>query len=172
VFACRRHDVLIHPVEDDSADGQPDSRAHYEPSDSKGLGGQPTEATGGTMAERQPAIGKDILQKPLGSISAVDFIAVLNVAKLSGDAIALLPDKKKYELWVDEGGMPKIPLGVLIEKLRREKKKLELEKRLVIESLQKRVGEFEIGPDRMGDPVLREKLIDEIADEVVRRIGK
>lgn len=123
------------------------------------------------MAERQAAIDKDIMKRPLGEVSAAEFLQVLNDSRLSSDVVALLPDKKKFELWVDEGGISKIPLGTLLEKIRGEKKKIELEKRLIVENFPKRMREFEVDPRHFMDPHVREGLVEEIVTEVMRRVG-
>lgn len=123
-------------------------------------------------ATMRPAVDGDVLNRPLSEITAAQFLDVLQQARLSPDAMALLPDKKKYELWVDEGGLPKLSIGVLLEKLRREKKKLELEKRLVIEGFPKRFIEREIDPGDFIDPAARDGLVQEIVGEVMKRVGR
>jgi len=67
------------------------------------------------------------LERPLSDLSAAEFVQVLNHPKVRHAGISLIADKKKYELWVEEGVIEKIPVGVIIEKLRNEKKKVELE---------------------------------------------
>lgn len=121
--------------------------------------------------EKRPAIDKDVMNRPLGELNAVEFLSVLQQARLSPEVMAVLPDKKKYELWIDEGGLPRITVDRFLEKIRREKKKLELEKRLIVEHLGKRLGEFEIDRGQLINPVIREGLVSEIVDEVVRRVG-
>ena len=64
----------------------------------------------------------------------------------SSSDLVLLPDKKKYELWVDEAVIDKINVADLLEKIRGEKKKLELEKRTIIEHY-KKFAEFELNPE-------------------------
>ncbi|MFL5577723.1 MAG: hypothetical protein ACJ79S_17340 [Gemmatimonadaceae bacterium] len=123
-------------------------------------------------ATMRPAVDGDILGRPIGEISAVQFLDLLQQVRLSPDVMALLPDKKKYELWVDEGGVAKLPIGVLLEKLRIEKKKLELEKRLIVEGIPKRIVEREIDPGELIDPAVREGLVQEIVGEVMKRIGQ
>jgi hypothetical protein len=123
-------------------------------------------------AAKRAAIDQDVLDRPLGEISAVQLLDVLQQAKLSSEVMAILPDKKKYELWIDEGGVAKIPVGVIIERLKREKKKLELEKRFVIENFPKRYREFEIDPGTFIDPVIREELVQEVVTEVMKRVGR
>jgi hypothetical protein len=67
----------------------------------------------------------------------------------------IISDKKKYELWVEEdlGG---IKVGDFLQKIRAEKKKLELEKyRLIEDIVLKRVVEDPPDPRRqLIDPVL------------------
>ena len=123
-------------------------------------------------AGMRPAIDREVLDRPLGEINAAEFLGVLHQAQLSADVMALLPDKKKYELWVDEGGTAKIPVGVLFERLRREKKKVELEKRLIVENFPKRRAEFEMRPEDFIDPAVREQIVEQIVAEVQRRVGR
>ena len=61
-------------------------------------------------------------------------------------------DKKKFELWVEENPLPRITLGELLEKLRGEKKKVELE----------------FGPD-FGE-LINPPLLDRLADAVAERL--
>jgi len=67
------------------------------------------------------------MEKPLGEISAVEFLEILQHPRLGAIHKALLPDKKKYELWIEEGAVSRIPIRVILEKLKGEKKKVELE---------------------------------------------
>ena len=67
------------------------------------------------------------MHKSLGEISAAEFLELLQHPKLRVSQKVLLPDKKKYELWVEEGVISRIPIGVILEKLKGEKKKVELE---------------------------------------------
>ena len=122
------------------------------------------------MSAKKAAVGDDVLQRPLGELSAAEFIGALSEARLAAHELTVLADKKKYELWVDETPIDKISVQDLVEAVRSEKKKLELEKR-PWESL-KRAVEFDFDPTRLEDPVIREELVSEIADEVVRRLGR
>jgi hypothetical protein len=101
------------------------------------------------------------LAKPLEEISGAQLLEILSRGDAADrTALALLPDKKKYELWVEEGGVGRIPVGELLHKLRGEKKKLELEKQL---------GEQTFDPGRGAiDP----RVIDAIADRVAERLGR
>lgn len=67
------------------------------------------------------------LERPLGEISAAQFLQVLAHPKVSSASLGILADKKKYELWVEEGVIAKIPVGDIIRRVRAEKKKYELE---------------------------------------------
>ena len=68
-----------------------------------------------------------LMTRPLGEITAAEFLEVLAHPKVRHPALAILPDKKKYELWVEEGPIGKISIGDFIDKLKGEKKKVELE---------------------------------------------
>lgn len=119
------------------------------------------------MAERNAAIAADekLLDRQLGQLSAAEFLQVLGRVDFDRSALQILPDKKKYELWVDESGLPKIPVRELFERLRREKKKLELEK-FRIEDLKLQV-EFDFDPTRRFiDP----RVIEEIASRVAEKL--
>jgi hypothetical protein len=80
------------------------------------------------QTERYAAIDLDeIANRSLGELSAVEFLQVLGHPKLTTTQRLILADKKKYELWIEEGSILKVPIGEIIAKLRGEKKKLELE---------------------------------------------
>ncbi len=119
--------------------------------------------------DRTSAIPEDdkLLDKSLSELSAAQLIDVLNRGDALGQgSLALLPDKKKYELWVEEGGFVKIPLRELLRRLRAEKKKIELEK-FKIEIDLKRSMEFDFDPTRrLIDP----RIIDEIATQVAAKL--
>ena len=77
--------------------------------------------------ERRAAIDTDaLMKKSLNDISAADFIRILGRRDLVGLS-PVLADKKKLELWVDEGGIFDTPIEAILEKIKGEKKKLELE---------------------------------------------
>lgn len=121
------------------------------------------------MATKRAAIDPDILDRPLGEISAADFVGALT-GRLDARELTVLADKKKYELWVDETPIDKINVKDLVERIRGEKKKLELEKRPW--EYQKREIEFDFDPTKLRDPVIREELVAEIVNEVVQRLGR
>jgi hypothetical protein len=80
------------------------------------------------MYDRYAAIDLDeIGHRPLAELSAVEFLQVLSHPSISVSNRFILADKKKYELWVEEGPVLKIPIGSIIAKLRLEKKKVEYE---------------------------------------------
>jgi hypothetical protein len=77
---------------------------------------------------RKAAIDIDkVLDSPLNKLSAVDLLKALGHPKVSGVGISLLPDKKKYEVWVEEVDLVRVSLREILEKVRGEKKKLEHE---------------------------------------------
>jgi methyl coenzyme M reductase gamma subunit len=79
------------------------------------------------MKDRRAAIDMDAMMKrSLNDISAADFIRVLGHRDLSKLA-PIVADKKKLELWIDEGPVFEVPIEELLDKIRGEKKKLELE---------------------------------------------
>ena len=109
----------------------------------------------------------ETLQKPLGELTAAEFLTALSHPSVDKRALAILPDKKKYELWVEEDGIPKISVLDLLDRLKGEKKKLELEK-FYIEDI-KMVRENVIDPiEILRDPV----VIDRIAEQVAQRLGR
>jgi uncharacterized protein len=55
-----------------------------------------------------------LMTRPLGEISAAEFLEVLAHPKVRHPALAILPDKKKYELWVEEGPIFEIPLEQVV----------------------------------------------------------
>ena len=121
------------------------------------------------MPEARAAIRADeLLEMPLEKLTAAQFLVALNSPQVDPVAIRLLPDKKKFELWTDEGALPKWKLGELLNQLRREKKKLELEK-WIVEFDRKRNVENVFDPgDILRDPV----VIDEIAERVAAKLGR
>lgn len=120
------------------------------------------------MGDRIAGIPADLADRPIGDLSAVDLMNALRGARLDPGALAILPDKKKFELWVDEDGINKLNLGELLDKLRGEKKKLELEK-FQVEIPHKLARETVVDPtDVLRDPV----FIDQIAEQVSRRLGR
>jgi hypothetical protein len=77
--------------------------------------------------ERRAAIDVDaLMKKSLNDISAADFIRLLGKRELAGISV-ILADKKKLELWVDEGPIFETPIEAVLDKIKGEKKKLELE---------------------------------------------
>jgi hypothetical protein len=68
-----------------------------------------------------------LLDRPLAELSAMEFIQALNHPKYASPSLGLIADKKKYELWVEEGVLGRYRLGDILQKLRGEKKKVELE---------------------------------------------
>jgi hypothetical protein len=68
----------------------------------------------------------DLLERPLDELSAIDLLRLLGSGSVAG-VRNQLADKKKYELWVDETSIGRLPVGSILDRVRTEKKKLELE---------------------------------------------
>jgi hypothetical protein len=111
------------------------------------------------MAARgKAAISPDeLLDRPLGDLSAAQFLQVLNHPRVSQVQFHALADKKKFELWVEEDPILKISVGELLEKIKGEKKKVE-----------KEVPDI-IGPV-VNPPFERAQLVEEIAALVEQRV--
>ena len=111
---------------------------------------------------RRAAIDVDkVLQKPLKDISAVELIHALSRDDLVS-ARPIISDKKKYELWIDETIVVNIPLADLLQRVKGEKKKLELEPQPGLQ-LEDPFGE------RPGPAV--DQLVSRIADAVEARLS-
>lgn len=113
------------------------------------------------MATKKTAAIKDIREATLDSISAADFLGALNAGSAARH-IAVWPEKKKYELWVEPENIGRIKVGRLLDILRGEKKKIEIEKSPSWE----RWTEFEIP----GRPPVFDQLVDQVAAEVEKRL--
>lgn len=112
------------------------------------------------MPARKAAIDADaLMDRPLEELSAAEFLQVLSHPTLIRDA-ALIADKKKVELWVEENVVFKIPLREILEKIRVEKKKVELE---IPEPWR-----WRINPELQLD---YGRLVEDVATQVERRIG-
>jgi hypothetical protein len=118
---------------------------------------------------RTAAIDPDaLMDRPLGEISAADFLQVLSNPRVRHPALAILPDKKKYELWVEEGPITKISVRELLERLKGEKKKLELELPPWFEKINPPV--WEKGNVFQGAELEYSQLVEEIANVVEERL--
>jgi len=112
------------------------------------------EQAGKTGGHRAAIDLDEVGEKRLGDLTAAEFIQILNhkdLAPLRG----VIADKKKYELWIEEN-LPRITLGDLLERVRGEKKKLELEV-----------------PPEVGDALQRKSLREfnpELYDLIVERL--
>jgi hypothetical protein len=79
------------------------------------------------MAERKAAIDRDaLMDRPMADLSAAELLRALSSPTVATEAV-MIADKKKYELWVEESTVLKLSLADIIEKIRGEKKKVELE---------------------------------------------
>jgi hypothetical protein len=82
------------------------------------------------MMEKAKKAAIDIDQvrsKTIQEVSAADFLAALEEADVSVQQLVGLPEKKKVELWVEPEDPPSLTTGDLIDWIRAEKKKVELE---------------------------------------------
>jgi hypothetical protein len=126
------------------------------------------------MSELRSAIPPDeLLDRPLGELSAADFLAALSHPKLDQRIVSFLPEKKKYELWIEEGWLPRLNIRELLDRLRGEKKKLELEKSPYEHIVKYPHEHIKRLPEGMIDPheLLRDPaFIDEIAAQVAARL--
>lgn len=79
-------------------------------------------------AEKKAAVDMDAIQdQTLDQIRASDFLAALNAGGLAAQHLAFWPEKKKLEYWTEPENLGKIRFKDIFEKIRVEKKKLELE---------------------------------------------
>ena len=118
------------------------------------------------MPERRSAIPPDeLLERPIEQLSAAEFISALNHPALDQAAVRLLPDKKKYELWVEEVDVTKLTTRDLVDRLRNEKKKVE------IELTTKRVTEIDEPDPRtfLISPVVIEAIAERVAERLQQR---
>jgi hypothetical protein len=118
-------------------------------------------------ADRTAIPPDENLQRPLGELTAVEFLTALDHPSVDKQSLAILPDKKKFELWVEEDGISKMTVVDLLDRLRGEKKKLELEKF--------RIEDVKLVRENVVDPaeVLRDPaVIDQIAAQVAQRLGR
>jgi hypothetical protein len=76
--------------------------------------------------EKKAAIDEQLAEQTLGEISAADFLKALNRGGLVSDLV-VWPEKKKVELYIEPENLEKVNFGRLIEIIRGEKKKRELE---------------------------------------------
>ncbi|GJL53356.1 MAG: hypothetical protein NPIRA02_04880 [Nitrospirales bacterium] len=117
--------------------------------------------------KRKAAIDIDkVMDSPLRELNAAEFVEVLNHPKVKGKHSWIITDKKKYELWIEETEIVNITVGELIEKLRGEKKKVELEPFI------------DIGHRVFPGELIREsdvqfsRLVEDVARRVEERLGK
>ncbi|MGL4961042.1 MAG: hypothetical protein ACRC67_07400 [Inquilinus sp.] len=109
----------------------------------------------------------DIQEKPLGEVSAADFLSALSNSGVRGVTVMRVwPEKKKLELLLEPEFSSGLTVGRLVDRLT-EKKKYELEKAFPSE-IHKRVGT----EGEWVDP--RQFIVDpvEIAREVARQLKR
>jgi hypothetical protein len=121
--------------------------------------------------QRKAAISPDELgSTPLKELNGEQFVQLLNHRDLSSYA-TIITDKKKYELWVEEnlGGLT---VGAFLDKVRGEKKKIELEKFKIENIVLKRVVEDPPDPRRqLFDPAIFEQIVERL-DRIEGRLGR
>lgn len=78
------------------------------------------------MTPQRTAAIDAILDTPLEKLNAADFLTALGHQE-AAELRPILADKKKYELWVEEAPILKFTLKELLDRMRVEKKKVELE---------------------------------------------
>ena len=69
----------------------------------------------------------EISTRQLGEVTAADFLAALHAGGLSAGHLTVWPEKKKVELWLEPEDFRRIQVGPIINVIRVEKKKRELE---------------------------------------------
>lgn len=110
--------------------------------------------------KKQPAFDPDQIRgKSLEQISASDLLQALHHGGMHLGHLTLWPEKKKYELWVEPENFGKIDADRLIDILRGEKKKVELEKFPGIEG-------WRDPREGLVDPI--EGRLDQLAERVAR----
>lgn len=108
---------------------------------------------------RAAVVPDEVLDRPLGDLSATEFLRVLNHSSVPAAHLPLLADKKKFELWVEEDNVLKLPIREVLERIKNEKKKVELE-------VEDPVGPIIRWPDE------RTRLVEEIATVVEARLRR
>jgi hypothetical protein len=81
-------------------------------------------------SEKRAAIDLDAIgEKQLSEISAADFLTALNAGGISAQVHhRIWPEKKKVELWAEPENLGGVKVGDLLNVIKAEKKKVELEK--------------------------------------------
>jgi hypothetical protein len=120
------------------------------------------------VPDKRSAIPPDeLLERPIEELSAAEFIYALNHPDLDQTAVRLLPDKKKYELWVEETDVTKLTPRDLIDRLRNEKKKYELEPPVILKPPPPEYDLSRLNP--LNDPPFLEALAARVAEKLKQR---
>ena len=123
--------------------------------------------------EKRASIDLDAIgQKKLSEISAADFITALNAGGISLQAHhRIWPEKKKVELWVEPENLGGVSVGDLLNVVRAEKKKVELEKPPTAEIFKSVGVENVTNPrDLLRDPEFISQVAREVANQL--RFGR
>jgi hypothetical protein len=109
---------------------------------------------------------EQIADKPLGEISAAEFLSALQAGGITPTlGLHVWPEKKKVELWPDGENVSQVKVRDLIRVIVVEKKKRELEKMATFEQV--------IDPLGMQTfPSLQASMISAIAQEVEARLRR
>jgi hypothetical protein len=118
--------------------------------------------------KKTPAFDPDAIRsKSLDQVSASDLLQALQHGGVGIGHLTVWPEKKKYELWVEPENLGKVDVGRLIDILRGEKKKVELEKYPGLEGWRDPFGAVVNPPDLRLD-----QLADRIAHLVEARLRR
>jgi hypothetical protein len=118
--------------------------------------------------KKTPAFDPDAIRsKSLDQVSASDLLQALHHGGMGIGHLTVWPEKKKYELWVEPENLGKVDVGRLLDVLRGEKKKVELEKYPGLEGWRDSFGAVVNPPDLRLD-----QLADRIAHLVEARLRR
>ena len=123
--------------------------------------------------EKRAAIDLDAIgEKKLSEISAADFLTALNAGGVSFQAQQRIwPEKKKVELWAEPENLGGVRAGDLLNALKVEKKKVELEKNPATEMVKPIGIENVTNPrDLLRDPDFIGQVAREVANQL--RFGR
>jgi hypothetical protein len=118
--------------------------------------------------KKKPAFDPDaILSKSLDQVSASDLLQALQHGGMGIGHLTVWPEKKKYELWVEPENLGKVDVGRLLDIIRGEKKKVEIEKHPGLEGWRDPWGAVVNPPDLRLD-----QLADRVAQLVEARLRR
>ena len=128
----------------------------------------------GTMspATKTAAIAADKLEsKALNQISAEDFLVALNHSGVAAHTLTIWPEKKKLELYTEPENLGKVNVGRIIDIIKGEKKKVELEKHPGYETWRDPREQFVNPVQNSGlQNAAYDVLVDKLAQDIEARI--